>query len=259
MDSILLAGGTPNSEDPLYSLAQGRPRALIEVADRPMVEWMLDALRQAKTVGQIVVAGLDREAIRDAGGVSAFIPDQGSLLSNALAGIDQLASTNKPTDLIMLASADIPCVNGQIIDAHVAQCQPLGRALYYPFVTRSTMERRFPGANRTYTHLKDVTVAGGDLVIAQLGLGRSRLELWQAFIGARKHPWQIARLVGLRTLLKLLTRQLSISEIEKLAQRLIDAPARVVISPHAELAMDADKPHQFVLLEQHLLASAAID
>jgi hypothetical protein len=77
-------------------------------------------------------------------------------------------------------------------------------------------------------------------------------ELWDALSNARKHAWQIARQVGIMVLLKLLTRQLSIGDIEKLATRLTGHQAKVLLNPYAEMAMDGDKPHQIDLLRAEL-------
>ena len=44
MDAIVTAGGIPQPEDPLYTFSNGNAKALIDVAGKPMVQWVLDAL-----------------------------------------------------------------------------------------------------------------------------------------------------------------------------------------------------------------------
>jgi hypothetical protein len=96
-------------------------------------------------------------------------------------------------------------------------------------------------------------VAGGDLGIIQPDVVINNRELWNALSNARKHAWQLAREVGVMVLLKLLTRQLSIPDIEQLAARLTGKPAKVLLNPYAEMAMDGDKPHQVDMLRAELV------
>ena len=59
MDCIVVAGGVPQEEDPLYEYTQGRSKALLEVGGRPMIAWVLDALEGAQSVDRIFVVGLE--------------------------------------------------------------------------------------------------------------------------------------------------------------------------------------------------------
>jgi hypothetical protein len=113
------------------------------------------------------------------------------------------------------------------------------------------MEKRFPGSNRTYVKLKGLEIAGGDIGILSVKLTAQK-ELLETAANARKHAWKIARVVGLRMLIKLLFRQVSLQDIETTGQRLTGFPVKVVLNPHAEAGMDADKPDQVALLRAEL-------
>lgn len=52
MDAIVIAGGIPRPEDPLYAYSHGDSKALIDVAGKPMIQWVLDALGDAKKIGR---------------------------------------------------------------------------------------------------------------------------------------------------------------------------------------------------------------
>ena len=43
MDAIVIAGGIPQPEEPLYEYTQGIPKAMLNIAGKPMVQWVLDA------------------------------------------------------------------------------------------------------------------------------------------------------------------------------------------------------------------------
>ncbi len=252
MDCIVVAGGVPQAEDLLYEYTQGQPKALLDMNGRTMLERVVDALQSSRQVEEIVVVGLGSDMGQTFKRPVHHLPGQGSLIANTIAGINWVLQRKPDTQAVLASSADIPLLTGEIVDAIIEMCQPFDFGVYYNFVTRETMEARFPGSKRTFTKLKGVQVAGGDLGIIQPEVITDNPALWDAMSNARKHAWQIAREVGIMVLLKLLTRQLSIVDIEQLATRLTGKPAKVLLNPYAEMGMDGDKPHQIELLRAEL-------
>lgn len=252
MDCIITAGGVPQTEDLLYEYTQGKPKALLEMNGRTMLERVVDALQASSQIEEIVVVGLGSDMGQTFQRPVHHLPNQGSLIGNALAGIDWVLQRKPDTQAVLVSSADIPLLTGPIVDAVIEMCRPFDHGLYYHFITKEAMETRFPGSKRTFTKLKGVEVAGGDLGIIHPAVMTENAALWEALSNARKHAWQIAHQVGILVLLKLLTRQLSIADIEQLAERLTGFPAKVVLNPYAEAGMDGDKPHQIELLRAEL-------
>lgn len=252
MDCVIVAGGRPGPDDPLYAYTQGQPKALLDMGGRTMLERVTDALQASQHIEEVVVVGLGPQLA-----VAAefsfrrpvhHIADQGSMVSNALAGIAWSRQRQPDTETVMLCSSDIPALTPAVVDDHIAQCRPFEYSLYYSVVTREVLEKRFPGSKRTYVRLHEMEVAGGDLMIARPEIAETNPEIWQALSNARKHAWKLARIVGLSTLVKFLLHRLSLAEARVAAERLVGCPVRAIISPHAELAMDADKPYQVDLL-----------
>ena len=253
---IVLAGGIPREGDPLFAYTAGKPKALLDMGGRPMISRVLDALQNARSVGEIVVIGLDdpadQQALQPKRPV-AFLPNQGSLIQNAIAGLHWIETHYPENDIFLICSSDIPHLSGEMVDDLVASCRPFDRLLYYPIATPETIEVVYPGSKRTYTRLKGgVKFAGGDIFVAQTAVLDTNHDLWEKLTQARKHAWQIARVVGFRTLLKLLFRRMSLEEAAETAGRILgsDRPVGVIFTPHAELAMDGDKPHQIDLLRR---------
>lgn len=252
-DCVVTAGGLPEPGDPLYAYTKGETKALLDMGGRTMLERVIDALQSAKSVGDIVVVGLGSDLGMTFQRPIHHVPDQGGMISNVLAGIDKLQKLGKPHDMILVSSSDIPLLSGQMVDEFVAQCAPYDNAIYYNFVTEETMEKRFPTSNRTFVKLHNLNVAGGDILLADSAIGETHKETWITLTNARKHAWKLARQVGIGFLLKFLLRRVDFSDIEAATERVIGHPVKAVISPHAELAMDADKPHQVDLLRAELL------
>lgn len=229
--------------------------------DRPMLAHVLRGLSDSRYVEQVVVVGIEAREGEEAtlpylpSTVQLqFLPDQGGIISNARYGLEWLEANRPQKGEVLISTADIPLLTGEIVDAFVDQCMPFDHLAYYNVVTRETMEGRFPRSNRTFVRLQGAEIAGGDLIVAQSRIVHTNQQLWEALSDARKHAWQLARIVGPVTLLKLLLRRLSLAEVEQLASRMFAAPIRILISPYPELAMDADKPDQVALLRHNLTA-----
>ena len=62
MDAIIIAGGIPEPGDPLYEFTQGKPKALLDIAGKPMVQWVLDAIGGADRIDQVVLVSLSEES-----------------------------------------------------------------------------------------------------------------------------------------------------------------------------------------------------
>ena len=248
INCVILAGGLPQPDEPIYEMTQGKSKALLDMNGRTMLERVADALQTAQTVDEIVVVGLGSDMGMTFQKPVYHVTDHGSLLKNALAGIAKMRELHPETNLVMLCSADIPTITPAIVDDFIQKCAPYDKGMVYNFVDKPTLEARFPHSNRTYVKLKDALVAGGDVTLIQADLTDSNQEIWEALTNARKHAWQLARVIGFRFLLKFLLRQLSFADIEDTALRITGRPCEIMLNPHAEIAMDADKPEQVLLL-----------
>lgn len=257
MDCIIMAGGQPAPEDPMYAYTPNGVKAQIDMAGRTMLERVVDALQGSKYIEDIVVVGLGSDMDMTFQRPIHHLPDHGGMISNIVAGVKFLRQHKPDTQIAMACSADVPTITSAIIDDFVESCQPFDKAVYYNLVTREVMEKRFPHSNRTYVKLKGIDVAGGDVIIAQVDLVDTHEDLFVSLTNARKHAWQIARIVGFSTLIKLLLRQLSIQDMEKKGHDILGRPIKAVMTSHAEIAMDADKPSQVDMLRQDLISRGA--
>lgn len=248
INCVIMAGGLPEPGDPLYEMTQGKSKALLDMDGRTMLERVVDALQTAQSIGEIVVVGLGSDLGMTFQKPVYHVTDHGSLLKNALAGIARMRELHPETNLVLLCSADIPTITPEIVDDFIEKCAPFDKGMVYNFVDKATLEARFPHSNRTYVKLKDALIAGGDMTLIQADLSDHNRDVWEALTNARKHAWQLARVIGLRFMLKLLLRQLSIADIEATTERITGRPAQIILNPHAEIAMDADKPEQVLLL-----------
>lgn len=252
MDAIVTAGGIPRPEDPLYTYSNGDSKALIDVAGKPMVQWVLDALGGSKRVSNVIVVGLSSKSGVTCKKPLYFVSNQGRMLANIVTGINKALEINKRTKYVMVVSSDIPTVKAEMVDWLVDTCMETKDDLYYGVCPRDVMEARFPDSRRTYTHLKDMDVCGADMNIAHVRMATEHLDLWESLIGSRKSPLRQASLIGWGTLFALFTRRLTLEDAVRRVRERIGVNARAIVWPHAEPCMDVDKPSQLELLRADL-------
>lgn len=251
MDCVIIAGGLPGPEDPIYQYTQGKAKALLDMHGRTMLERVVDAVQASHHIADVIVVGLGEDMGMTFKRPVIHLPDHGSLVNNGVAGLNWISQNKPETTHIFGASGDIPLLTGDMVDYLIETCRPFDYGVYYNFVTREVMEKRFPHSSRTYVKLKGLEIAGGDVSIVSTQLAKEK-ALLETLSNARKHAWKIARVVGLRMLLKLLFRQVTVQDIEVTAQRLTGLPVKIVLNPFAEVGMDADKPYQVDLLREEL-------
>ncbi len=258
MDAIVTAGGIPEPDDPLYANTQGAPKAMLEIAGKPMIQWVLDALSDSKHVNQVVVVGLEKESGVTCTKSLDFIPNQGSMLSNIMAGGHRILTLNPGAKMLLSVSSDIPTITGAIVDWMAEEVMDGEYDVYYNYILRDAMESRFPGSKRTFTKFKGAEVCGGDLNAFQTHLLTADGAVWQELINARKNILKQAGIIGLDLLVKLFLRQLTIDEAAVKASKRLELKAIAVNCPYPEIGMDVDKPYQFELLQNDLIQREAI-
>lgn len=252
IDCILMAGGVPQEEDLLYEYTQGQPKALLDVAGKPMVQWVLDALDGAPSVGDIIVVGLIREDVLTSPKISRYLPDQGSMLKNILGGIDLVLERTPAARHVLVSSSDIPLLTGAMVERLLAQCADPAVDIYHSIVAREKMEQRFPGSRRSYVHFSDGDFAAGDIHVVAPYIGHKHRDLWEDLLASRKNALKQAARLGPAFFVKLMARRLSLAELERLALKKFGLNVRALAVDDAEMGMDADKPFQLEICRREL-------
>ena len=252
MNAVVLAGGQVQPKEPLYPVTRGGLKAMVNIAGKPMVQWVIDALCRSESVKQIVVVGLPPETALDSNKPCLLLHDQGDMLGNIQAGARELAHLAPAETHSLLVSADLPALRPGMVDWLARETQAREADVYYTVIQREKMEEVFPGSRRTYLRLKDMEVCGGDCHCFRIGFAVEENLVWRKLLAARKNPLRQASILGYDTLFFLLLRQMSLNEAAQTAGHKLGITGRAVLSPFPEMGMDVDKPFQLEMLTAYL-------
>ncbi|MZP29282.1 NTP transferase domain-containing protein [Heliobacterium undosum] len=248
MDALVLAAGPNNGR--LRSCHEASMEALIPIGRRPMVDYVVQALRHCREIDRIVVVGPltlsdyyleDHRVTVVAGGKDPIESLQCGLAALAV-----------PADQLLVVTGDLPLLTPQVLEAFLHACRSREGDVFYPVVRREDCERRYPDVRRTYVRLQEGWVTGGNLFLVRPAVIPRALTRARRFVRLRKSPLALSRLLGWPFLIRFLLRQLTITQVEARVSELFHLRAVGVLSNSPELGIDVDKPSDLELVRRCL-------
>jgi GTP:adenosylcobinamide-phosphate guanylyltransferase len=237
----------------LYPATQGNAKAMVDVAGKPMIQWVLDALDHSKRIDRVIIVGLTEKSNIKCRKPAFFVSNQGKMVENLQAGARKVKEINPKAKHVLLVSSDIPGITGEMVDWVVNTDMQTDLDVYYHLIQREVMEKRYPGCKRTWTRLKGLEVCGGDMNVGRLSLLlKKNTEIWHKITDARKSPLKQAALVGFDTAFLLLTGQLTLEKAETNIMNRLNITGKAIVCPYAEVGMDVDKLFQLEIMREDL-------
>lgn len=234
VNAVVLAGRA--NDGAFAGVSEAKNEALIEIGSRTMLDYVLQAVREARMINRCVVVGTP-EVQRVLPEGFEFAPAGDDVISNVERGTAHLGGDA----LVLVVTSDVPFITGDIIDRLIAQCAVTEADLYYPAIPRAAAEGKFPGVERTYVKLREGTFTGGNLFLVAPRVVRTRADQVRAFVAARKSPAKMAGLIGPSFVVKLALGRLSAAELETKISAMFGIRGAVVFTDDAEIGVDVDK------------------
>jgi GTP:adenosylcobinamide-phosphate guanylyltransferase len=251
MDVIIPAGGIPRPSHPLHKYTQGKPKALLDIAGKPMIQWVLDALSETKNVGHVAVVGVEGSVDLSCKKPMSILPNQYNMVENLRAGARRILELNPSAEHIMTCTSDIPMVTPEAFDWIVEESQKSRHEFYLTMITKDAMMRRYPGSKRRTDRFTDIEVRGADItvveprIILQNGIADTLKQL-------RNNTLKQLMFVGFDTLLLIRLRRLDLVGFTRRLSKKHGLDWHALVCPFPEIAMDVDFPNELELVRRAL-------
>lgn len=251
VDAFISAGGLSPWLKPLTGTEH---RCLAPVGDKRIIDYIIDALQQSGCVRRIVIAAR-QEALPE---LRATLPTdillceaEGDLPATALAAAKVLGEDS--TEKLLGVCDDIPLLTPTAVRDFFAACaeQPQ-HELYYPIIPKDACLAAFPAAQRTYGKLADGVFTGGNMMLMAKRIMPQGQQVAREIFARRKSPLQLCNWLGWSFIIKLLLHRLTIADAEKRTSELLHIKCKAIITRHADVGMDIDKPADLQLAAQYV-------
>ncbi len=247
MDAIILAGGL--NSGPLRRVSPVQYEAEIEIAGRPMLDYVISALRSVSSISRIVVVGPESMLSEEIKKSVDLIASPGKSSIDSLINGLELLNTSNP---VLVLTSDIPLITKEALEDFLERCRKRKGDIYYSFVSKELNDQKYPGVQRTYVKLREGIFTGGNLVLLAPRIIKDNGDLLKKAAALRKKPIQLGKLLGWKCLFLLLIGKLTIGEIEERVSKMFNFNAVGVISPFPEVGIDVDKPSDLKLANEIL-------
>lgn len=242
-DAIILAGGENGKY--LSNFCHQAYEAMIEIAGKPMVTFVAEALAASPRVERIFVIGPVAELAKCNFPERVIITQSGgTIIETIKLGMESLGHTNK----VLVVTADIPLLTPEAIDDFLIQCANIEADLYYPIVAQEVNNQHYPGNKRTYVRLREGTYTGGNIFLVNPEIVPRCMTVADQIIANRKNPLNLCRILGWSFVLGFLLRTLSLQKVEKRVSEILGIKGAVIQSKYPELGLDVDKPSDLELV-----------
>ena len=252
--AVVLAGGPP---DDVARLEPGAPnKAFVRIAGVTMLERTLRALRDAQSVGRIIVVAPRVAEGNPALALADERRDDGdkirTSLRNGLAGLS-------PDEIVLVSTSDLPVLTAASVDDFVARARATDADLGYGCLERRVHESAFPDVPHTWARLRDGTFCGGGFIAIKPRVMPELERFIERLGAARKNVFRLASLFGWDMFVRFAFGRLAIANAEARASHLLDARVRAIISPYAETAVNVDRVSDVALAERLLRRTPALE
>jgi len=236
--AVLLAGSRPGG-DPLSRSLGVDYKPLLPVAGEPMLLRPLRALLAAPSVGDVLV--LTQETERLAGVVPADprvrVEPSGATIAATLGTLLADPGTRFP---LLVTTADHALLTPAMIEEFAAGAVDCDLAI--GVVSRSSMLRRFPQAQRTWLRFGNERYSGANLFALNTPAAAAGVERWRAIEQDRKKGWRVLLQMGWPLFLAAVLRVRDIHGTARALGRSLGIRIRGVVLSDPLAAIDVDKP-----------------
>jgi CTP:molybdopterin cytidylyltransferase MocA len=252
---VLVLAGSRSPTDPVAEVGGKSAKAFVEVGGIPMIERVIDTLRESGCCATIQVSlpahfSVQEESPRlfawlRAGVVEAVEPES----SPAQSVLQAFPDPSGPP-ILLVTTCDHPLLSSAMVRELLDAFEESGADAVAGIVNTNTIRARYPNIKRTAIRFRDGPMTGCNLFAFRGDAGASVVRYWTRLEGHRKKPLRMARSVGIVTLLLYAAGWLTLDgALERLGRRLgVRLLAARLTDIHA--GIDVDTPEDLEAVQK---------
>lgn len=246
-NALVLAGA--KEKGPLEIAENVDNKALIMLDNRPMIDYVVDALNSSENIDRILVVGPKNELHPYIGKkVNEILNPGNSILGNMEIGLNFFNSA----DNLLLLTSDIPLITSEAIDEFLEICTKRKAYIGYPIISKENIVKKYPETKRTYVKMKEGILCGGNIIFFKPEVFFQKKKLIKELFDNRKATWKYVKILGLKFILKFLFKTLTLEEIEKRVTDIFGYNSIAVMISYPEIMIDLDKLSDLKLIRKCL-------
>jgi GTP:adenosylcobinamide-phosphate guanylyltransferase len=246
---VILAAGR-GGDDPMAKAFGVAHKCTIAIAGKPMLQWVLEALRGTRIASPYVIVIDNAEAASIASSDATDIKILAAANSAPASALAAIREINQYP--VLITTGDHPLLTPAMIDAMVKASELSNADVLVGLATRATIHAAYPETKRTYFNLGDVKVSGCNLFVVKTEAGLKLLQRWQHLEQNRKKPWKLVAAFGIKPILLYAAGLMTAKRAFDFVSQSLGIEVEPVYLPYAEAAIDVDKPSDHVLAEMIL-------
>jgi len=246
--TALVLAGRRGVTDPVATSEGIAHKGVAQVGGRPLIAWVLDALRAASAVADIMVATEEADVAHAAEGAT-IVP-----IAASPAATVALALGTTPS--LLVTTADHGLLSPALIEAF---CAGVPRA--YDIAVGVVPRRAVASGptRRTFYRLADGDYCSANLYAFAGPRSAAAATFWVGLEAERKNPVRLAARIGPTTLLRYALRRLDLAAAFALLSHRAHAAIAPVVLDDADAAIDVDTPEDLALVRARLSAGRRCD
>ena len=249
--AIVLAGQRPGPDSVAAPFGL-RTKALVPVLGRPMIDRVIEVLSASPHIRSVIIAeDASLDPLSTAAGVAKVVEDGFATITPSFPKISESVAETVEAHgadaTYLITTADNPLLTTEVIADFIADAR--GADIAIGMAEKRVIEAKYPDIPRTYYRFSDAAISGANLFYVSGAEGLKAIRFWAYVEQHRKNPLRLFAKFGLVNLALMASKRLSLVQAFERASAIIDCTIKPVLLPHAEAAIDVDKPIDLLIAE----------
>jgi molybdopterin-guanine dinucleotide biosynthesis protein A len=232
LPAVVIAGGRISGE--FAQIAGTTIKALAPVAGRPVIAYLLEALRQLPQIETICVVG-PQEIKAALGPSDLWVAETGQATENFRVGAAKLGTPER----LLFSASDLPMVTAESLADFLSRA-PEDADICLPLMKKESYLAMYPDGRDAFVRLKEGEMTAGSQFLLRTEPVLRSLPLIERLFSNRKSQIGMAMAIGPVVVAKFLAGRLRVNDVEGKLSALSSCRCRAALDCRPELAFDID-------------------